>query len=247
MRHEQQGGPRFLELADAFEAFVLEVGIANRQGLIDDEDVGTQRRGDAEGQTHLHAAGVHADGLIDVVADFGKGFNLGHEAVHVLRRISQQLAGHHGILATSEIRMEAHAQFEQGSHPAVNAHRAGGGLYGAGDELEQGALSCPVDPDDADGFTRGYCERDIVQHPFQTMSWGMPWQHPFGKPPPARVILLVGLAQACDGEATHYSSSTSSPTWRRNRPQPHRQSTKASNSTGHSRLQSGQVACSRIL
>src|SRR5690606_39517073 len=60
------------ELADAVEALVLEICIAHRQCLIDNQHIGTLGRGHAERQAHLHAAGIGAHRLIHVGADFRK-------------------------------------------------------------------------------------------------------------------------------------------------------------------------------
>ena len=138
---------------DAVEALVLEVSVAYREGLIDDQHIRAMRGGDAECQAHLHAAGVHAHRLVDVVADFGEGFDLRHQAGDFFDAVAEQLPGHEGVLPAGEIGVEAHAKFEQGGDAAGDVHAAGGGLGGAGDHLEQGALAGAVDADDADRLT----------------------------------------------------------------------------------------------
>ena len=79
MRNDQQSRTGFPEVADAVEALVLEVRIADRERFVDDQDVGPHCGGDAEGQAHLHAARVHPHRLVDVLADLGEGLDLGHQ------------------------------------------------------------------------------------------------------------------------------------------------------------------------
>ena len=65
------------------DALVLEIGIADRQRLVDDQHVGTHRGGDAERQPDLHAARVDAQRLVEVVADLGEGLDRRHRIAHV--------------------------------------------------------------------------------------------------------------------------------------------------------------------
>ena len=128
------------------------------------------RGGDAEGQAHLHAARVDAHRLVDVVADFGKGFDLGHQAGNLFDAVAEELAGHEGVLPAGEIGVETHAEFEQGGDAAGDMHAAGGGLGGAGDHLEQGALAGAVDADDADRLAGLDGEVDVLQHPLEAVA-----------------------------------------------------------------------------
>jgi hypothetical protein len=133
--------------------------------------------------------------LVHVVADVGEGLDLRHQGGDLLDRHAEQLAGHVDVLATGEIRMEAHAQFEQGGDAAFHVDAAGGRLGGPGDQLEQGALAGAVDADQADRLARGDAEADVLQHPLELVARAA-GQHPFGQARPARRVLFIGLAQA---------------------------------------------------
>ena len=116
--------PCLRNCADAVEALVLEIGVAHRQRLVDDQHVRATGGGDAEGQAHLHAAGIHAHRLVDVVADLGERFDLGHQRVDFVHAYSpSSWPAMIDVLAAGEIGMEAHAQFQQGGHPAADVHR----------------------------------------------------------------------------------------------------------------------------
>jgi len=233
MRDQQQGGALLAEFTDAVEALVLEVGIPHRQRFIDNQHIRAVRGSHAEGQPHLHAAGVHPHRLVDVVADLGKGFDLGHEAADVLDTVTEQLPGHEGILPTGKIGVEAHTQFEQGGDPAGDVDVAGGGLGGAGDHLEQRALAGTIDADDADRLTGFDSEVDILQHPGERMAGLAAGQQPFGQPRPASGILFIGLTQIDNGNRAHQSSSTISPAWLRNSRRPSTQKNKARGIISH--------------
>src|SRR3546814_1148268 len=69
---QQQGCAPPAEFAYAVEAFMLKISVADRQRFIHNQNIGANRRGDAKCQAHLHAAGVHAHGLVDVIVDLGK-------------------------------------------------------------------------------------------------------------------------------------------------------------------------------
>ena len=55
MGDEEDGGARLLEMADAAEALVLEIGVADRERFVDDKDVRPHRRGNREGEPGHHA------------------------------------------------------------------------------------------------------------------------------------------------------------------------------------------------
>ena len=122
MGDDEQRCALFAELADAVEALVLEVGIAHRERLVNDQHIRPMRGSDAEGQAHLHAAGVNAHRLVDVVADFGEGFDLGHQAGNFFDAVAEELAGHEGVLPAGEIGVKTHAEFEQGGDAAGDVH-----------------------------------------------------------------------------------------------------------------------------
>jgi hypothetical protein len=186
------------------EALMLEVGVADGQRLVDDQDVGPARGGDAERQAHLHARRVHAHRLVDVVADVGERFDLRHQRDDFIDPQADQLAGHQRVLAAGEIGVETHAQFQQRRHAALDRHASRGRLRGAGNELEQRALAGAVDADDAHRFARRELEADVLQHPFLAVALAQERQRPFGQPVPALVVDLVGLAQLLDAYASHW-------------------------------------------
>ena len=60
------------DLFDPAEALLLEIRVADRQHLVDQEDVGLQEGGDGEAQPHLHAEGEVLDLAVDGVLEPGE-------------------------------------------------------------------------------------------------------------------------------------------------------------------------------
>ena len=157
MRDDQQSRSLFAELSDPVEALVLEIGIAHGQRLIDDQHVGPHRGGDAEGDAHLHAAGIGAHRLVEVVADLGECLDLRQDAFDVGLGMAHQAGGMATVLAPAQVRIEAHAQFEDRGDPAGRRHPPLVRSRRAGDQLEQRALARAVLADDAHGLTAAQC------------------------------------------------------------------------------------------
>ncbi|MNP08554.1 hypothetical protein D3C76_1006280 [compost metagenome] len=238
---DQQGGAGAAETADPLEALVLEVGIADRQRLVDDQHIGAARGGDAERQAHLHAARVGTHRLVDGFADLGELLDVRHHRLDLFQLQPQQLAGHEDVLPPGELRVEAHAQFEQSRDLAFDPDATGGRLGGPGDHLQQGALAGAVDPDYADRLPRADLEIHALQDPVQRMPRSRERPQPLAQARPAGRVLLVGLAQALDADRSHQSSSTISPERPRNSARPATHISRPSAQSGNRLAQSGQA------
>lgn len=177
VRHEQQRGALLQEAADALKALLLEEDVAHGKCFVHDQDVGPHGGGHGKGQAHLHAAGVGAHGLVDVVANVCKGFDFGHLALQFLGGHACQQAGHVDVLAAGEVALEAHAQFQQRRYAPTQFDAACGGLHDASDELEQGAFARTVDADDAYGLARLDLKADVLQYPMGLVVYAH--AHPF--------------------------------------------------------------------
>ena len=194
MADQQQGGAAFAKGLDSAKTFVNKIRIAHRQGFVHDQHVRTLGGGHAEGQAHLHAAAVDPHRLVHVVANFGKGLNLGHEAADVFRTVTQQLTGHIGVLTARKVGVKAHTQLEQGCNSPRDVHAAGGWLGGAGDHFQQRAFARAVHADDAHGFAGVDGEVDALQHPLEGVAALVKGADPFQQPRPAVGVLFVGFA-----------------------------------------------------
>src|SRR5262245_1956160 len=110
-----------------------------------------------------------------------------------------------------KLRIEPHAQFENGGDAAVDAHRSFGRTQSAGNQLEQRALACAILSDDADRLAWLNAEVDMTEHPAlldRLHRGAKPGEHP----PPFAAVTPVGFAQvfyAQDGDrkSTRLNSS----------------------------------------
>src|SRR2546423_415494 len=107
MRHEHDRLLRRAELADLCEALVLEVLVADREHLVDEEDVRLEVHRDREAEAHVHAARVRLHGSVKEAADVGELLDRRHGPVHLLARESKQRAIEVRVLAAAEIRVES--------------------------------------------------------------------------------------------------------------------------------------------
>ena len=55
MAHEEHGAAAASDFAHLAEALFLELRVADRQHLVDDQDLRLKVRGDREGEPHIHA------------------------------------------------------------------------------------------------------------------------------------------------------------------------------------------------
>ena len=145
------------------DALLGEMEVADREDLVQQQDVGFQVDAGGERQAHDHAGGVRADRLVDEVADLGEfddavdlRFDLGFlHAARVARRVD--------VLTARVGRVDPAAEFEQRGHPAVDEDPAARRVERPGDDLEQRALAAAVHTHDAHTFALADLERERTQ------------------------------------------------------------------------------------
>ena len=69
VRHQDHRRPTLLELLDPPHASCLELGVAHRQHLVDEKDVGLEMCGDREPQAHVHPRRVVLDRRVEERGD----------------------------------------------------------------------------------------------------------------------------------------------------------------------------------
>ena len=84
MGNKDDGCSRGLYLLHLVEAFGLEIRVSDRQNLIDQKDVRVHIDGDRKGQPHVHAGGIGADRIVDIVLQLGKFDDVFQPAVNLL-------------------------------------------------------------------------------------------------------------------------------------------------------------------
>ena len=106
---------------DLAEAFLLELGVADREHLVDDQDLGFEMRGDGKGETHIHAGRVALDRGVEKFLDLGKGDDLVEFPADLGAAHAENRAIEIDILAAGELRVKPGADLQEARDPAAQA------------------------------------------------------------------------------------------------------------------------------
>ena len=100
-----------------------EPGIPRGDPLIEQQDVGIDRRGDGEAQPRHHAGGVGADRQVEVLAKLAELGDLRQLAVELVGRHAQEHAAGLDVLVAVVLGIEAGRRIEQRRDLAVDPYR----------------------------------------------------------------------------------------------------------------------------
>src|SRR6266481_2974592 len=148
VRDEEDRAAAGVEIAHRPQALALELPIADRKNLINDQDVRLKIGGYRKAQTHLHAARVSLDGRIDELLDLRKGDDFIQLRVDPLLLHAENAAAEIDVFSSGKLFVEAGPYFEQRSNLTSHADGSGGGTSDPGEDLEQRAFSGAVASDD---------------------------------------------------------------------------------------------------
>lgn len=165
MGDEDDGAALASNLAHFAEAFFLEVYIAHRQDLINEENFWFEVGGDGKGQADVHAGGVVLDGSVDKFFEFGEGDDFVEFAGDVAFAHAEDGAGEEGVFAAGQLGVEAGADFEKAADAAVDFGEAGRGLRDAREDFEQGGFTGAVAADEAEDFAFANVKGDLFEGP----------------------------------------------------------------------------------
>ena len=199
------------ELADLFQAFFPELFIAHGKGLIDDEDLRMDVRVDGKAQTGLHAAGIGADGLVDVLADVGELDDLGLQFADLLLREAQRGAPEVDVFPAGHFGLEAGGELQQRGDSAVDGDLPFRGETDAGDHFEDGGLAGAVAADERHGLAGHDLETHIVDG---VLGFHLdPFREDTGQTLPVAGVQLISLGDVFEFNdrfhAIHLHQSTS--------------------------------------
>ena len=163
MADQQHRAPVAGDLAHLAEALGLKVRIADRQHLVDEEDLAVQVGGDREGQTDVHAGREPLDLSIEEPLHAGEGDDRVEALTDLLAAHPEQRAVQVHVLAAGQLGMEAGPDLEQAADAPAELDAALGRRSDPVDDLEQGALPCAVAADDADDLSPLDLEAHVVE------------------------------------------------------------------------------------
>ena len=164
MADDQQG--LVLLLDDVFhpvEAFLLEIEVAHRQNLVDDQDIGVHAGCDREPEADRHAGAVALERRIDELLELGERNDLVHFPADLRARQAEDRGIDIDVLATREIPDEPCAHLDQRGDAAANRHLAPRRLRDMRQHLEERALARAIASDDADHFPRLDAEAHVIE------------------------------------------------------------------------------------
>jgi hypothetical protein len=102
-----------LQVLHEVDALALEGQVADRQHLVQQQDVRFQVGRDRERQAHVHAAGIPLHRRADEVADLGEGDDGVELALDLGFAHAQDRAVQKNVLAPGQLAMKAGAHLEQ--------------------------------------------------------------------------------------------------------------------------------------
>ena len=103
--------------------FFWNVGVADREHLVDEQDLRLQMRRDGERQPHVHAARVALDRRVEELLDLGEGDDLVELAADLGPAHAEDRAVEEDVLAAGQLGMESGADLEQRADASVDRRR----------------------------------------------------------------------------------------------------------------------------
>ena len=165
MRHQEDARAALAEPVHPLAALPLELHVADREHLVEEEDVRVDVGGDGEAEARDHPGGVGAQRRVEKLLDPREVDDLREAARHIATGMAEDRAVQEDVLAAGELRVEAGADLQQGGDPAADLHAPGSRLGDPREDLQQGRLPGSVAADDSHHFPARDLERDVVERP----------------------------------------------------------------------------------
>ena len=147
------------------DGFLLELGIADGEDFVHNEDLRFQERSYGEAKTDSHTGGITLHRGVDIAFAAGEIDDFIQLAVNLSTGHTEDSAIQIDILATGHFLMKTRADFQQGAYTAMGTDSAGGGTGDAAQEFQEGRFAGAVLTDDADDIALLDLEVDIAQRP----------------------------------------------------------------------------------
>ena len=153
------------EILHAAQAAVAEMQVADRQHLVDDQDLRLEVRRHRKRQPHEHAAGVVLHRRVDELLELGERDDRVELADDLRAEHAEDGAVQEHVFPAGQLGMKAGADFQQARHAAGEIDVALGGRRDPRQHFQQRALAGAVGSDDADDLADVDPERDVLQRP----------------------------------------------------------------------------------
>ena len=169
--------PLFAELLDLLGALALEAGVADRQHLVDEQDLRVDVGRDREPESNRHARRVVLHGCVDEVGETSELDDVVEAALDLLARQTEDRPVQEHVLPATQLGMEAGAQLQQRREAATDRHRALLGKEDPSEALEHRALARAVRADDPERRATRDLERHVLQREELVVAGPTPAQH----------------------------------------------------------------------
>ena len=150
-------------LVEGVGALLLEGGVADRQHLVDQQDVGVGLHHHREGEPDQHARGVVLQLQVGELAQLGEVDHRVEAPAHLLRRQPHHHPVEDDVLAGGQLVVEADAELDERRQAAGDPDRPAVGPVDARQQLQQGALAGAVAADDPEELALVDLEGDAVE------------------------------------------------------------------------------------
>ncbi|CAA9406152.1 MAG: hypothetical protein AVDCRST_MAG64-1988 [uncultured Phycisphaerae bacterium] len=153
------------DVAHLPKALALERRVADREHLVDDQDLRLQVGRDRERQPDVHAAAVALDRRVEELLDLAERDDLVELALDLGAAHPEDRAVEEDVLAAGQLGVEAGADLQQRRDPPAEHRPALARLGDAAEDFQQRALAGAVAPDEADHLAAVHLERGVLQRP----------------------------------------------------------------------------------
>ena len=150
VRDEHDRAAALLELEDLAEALALELFVADREDLVQQQDVGVDVRRNREPEAHVHPGRVGAHRQVDELLQPGEGDDLVQLLAHVSALEAVDRAVEEDVLPAGHVRMEPGAELEQRPDAPADIDTSGRRLDDPGEQAEERRLAGTVASDEPD-------------------------------------------------------------------------------------------------
>ncbi len=168
--------PRSAQIVELLRALRLELGVTDREDLVDEQDVGVDVDGDREPEPHVHARRVVLDRRVDELLEPGEVDDLVEALPDLLLAQAEDRTVEVDVLAPGQLGVEAGTELEQRGDLPGRVDAAAVGPEDARHALEQRRLPRAVLAHEPVRLPPRDVERDVAQGP-QVLVPGPPAAH----------------------------------------------------------------------
>ena len=157
-------GRIFLDFREEVVAFTLERFIAHGEHFVEHQNVALCLDGHREGKTHLHAGRIVLELLIHEVFKLSELYDVVIHRIDFSTSEAQQSTVQIHVLASGQLRVEAHTEFDERDQFALDGDRSVLRSINLRNDFQQRGLAGAVTPDDAEEIALMHLEIDIAQY-----------------------------------------------------------------------------------